>query len=94
MKAYEDFGNSKHWSNWQEITTLTTERRAKWELWSQKNKELSNHYTVTPAYSKLVAEVDQLAREMEELDNKMNTLKSESDALYDQFIAQLESIGA
>lgn len=94
IRIYDDFGNSKHWSNWQEITALTIDRRAKWELWSQKNTELSKHYTITPTYTKLVAEVDQLGREIEELDNKMNTLKIEADMLYDQFITRLDALGA
>lgn len=93
LRIYEDFGDSEHWSNWQDITTLTSERRTKWETWSQKNIELSKHYSITPSYTKLVAEVDQLGREIEDLDNKMNSLKTEADMLYDQFITRLEELG-
>lgn len=94
LRVYEVFSGSKHWSNWQEITTLSAERKAKWELWSQKNKELAAQSTINPTYTRLVSEIDKLAREIEEIDNKMNVLKSEADKLYDEFITQLDKLGA
>lgn len=94
LKVYEEFGKSEHWSNWEQITTLSSERKTKWEAWSEKNQELAKQYTITPSYTKLVTEIDQLAREIEEIDNKMNTLKSEADKLYDEFITQLGAVGA